>query len=113
VSSIPVDVATVAHSHHMDDQAGVDDLVDDSEVANSHPIHRILPGQGNTPGRTRVVCKEIDGYAYPLSLSSGKCGDGLDRAPCAGATNVARNRPGTTDRAQGIHVLSLVFLHVV
>ena len=43
-----VDIAAVAETDHRNHQAGIDDHIQDPEVADTHSAHRLLAGERNS-----------------------------------------------------------------
>jgi len=56
----PIDVVTVADAYDVDDEVVVDDLIDDPEVTDSHPVGRTLTAENNAPRRPRLVGQQVD-----------------------------------------------------
>ncbi len=68
----------MADTDDVDDEAVVEYLVDDPVVANPDAITTILAGEGDAPGRPRIVNQEVDGSPDSLLFTARKAGQGLD-----------------------------------
>ena len=63
---MPVHVAAMPDPHDVDDEAAIEDLVDDPVVANAHPIGVVFARQLAARGWARIVGEEVDRGADPL-----------------------------------------------
>jgi len=79
VVALPVDVTAMADSHDVNHQARIDDFVEDPVVANTHSIHRILPGKLGAARGARFIREEIDRSPHFLLFGSWKLGNRLHR----------------------------------
>src|SRR5262245_20929800 len=64
--SVPVHVAAMSDPHDVDDEASIEDLVDDPVVADAHPVGVVFAGELAACGWVRIVGEEVDGGADPL-----------------------------------------------
>lgn len=69
----------MADSHDVNHQARIDDFIEDPVVANTHSIHRILPGKLGATRRARLIRQKINRSPHSLLFGSWKLGDRLDR----------------------------------
>ena len=59
LSAGPVHVAAVADPDHLDDQARIDDLVEDPVVTDPYSVHRVLAREGDAAWGPRLVSQQI------------------------------------------------------
>ncbi len=71
----------MSDSDDENDQAVVDDLVEDAVVANPHSVHMRLADEANCPGRAGLLGEEVDGSADALLLTSRKGGQDPESSP--------------------------------
>ena len=64
--SVPVDVPAVSDSDDLDDEAAVEDLVDDPVVPDPHPIGVGLTSHRHAPRWAWLLGQEIDRRSNPL-----------------------------------------------
>ena len=80
-SAVPVDVAAMTHAYNVNDEAGVNDFEEDSEVADSHPVHRVFSGEFGAARRSRFVREQVDRCSDPLLILAREFGERLYRSP--------------------------------
>lgn len=71
----------MAEADDQHDEPVVVNLVDNPIVTDAHPIHAVLPLEGDTPRRPRFVCEEIDRGPNPLLLAPWELSKRLDGSP--------------------------------
>ena len=69
----------MADSHDVNHQASIDDFVEDPVIADTHSIHRILPGKLGATRGARFVREEINRSPHSLLFGSRKRGNQLHR----------------------------------
>ena len=69
----------MADTDHLDYQAGVDDLLQYPVVANAHPVHGLLTGEGDATGGPRLVGQQVYRCSNPELFLARQPGDRLDR----------------------------------
>ena len=65
----------------LDDEAVVEDLVDDAIVADLHPVRVRLADKADRPWGTWLLGQQVDGSSDALLLLSRKTGQDLERSP--------------------------------
>lgn len=68
---LSVDVSPVANANHLDDQALVEDLVDDAVVADTDAVGPRFPDQLRGSGRSGLTCEQVDGGPDSLLIPAG------------------------------------------
>ncbi len=69
----------MADSDDLDDQSGVEHLVEDPVVADSNAVHRVLAGELGATRWAGLLCEQVDRSTHPLLIAAGRPGDGPDR----------------------------------
>ncbi len=68
----------MANADDQHDKPVVLNLVDDPIVTYAHPIHAVLPLEGDAHRRSRFVCEELNRSPDPLLLAPGELSKRLD-----------------------------------
>ena len=78
---LAIDLSSMSDADDVHDEHVVVDLIHDAVVADAHPVDGVLPSQGNTVGRPRVVGEKIQGCSNSLLLSPLEGFQRTSRAP--------------------------------
>ena len=64
-----VDLATVPYPDYVNEEYGVQDLIQDPVISNPHPIHRVLSLYRHARRRPRAIGQQVESSTDPLLLT--------------------------------------------